>query len=97
MASPSKPKPPKPVFDRNGGSNDDTRVHYGPYNSPTFKDVAICGYPFQKRLRGTDRAVTWDLDAPWPVSCVDCLMKRPPKWRIPKWGTGFPGRRKVRV
>jgi len=78
-----------------GGAEDENRNHYGPYESLSYKDEAPCSYRFQKRLRGFDRSVTWDMDAPRPVTCVDCLLKRPAKWKVRKWNSvGFYGKKR---
>lgn len=53
------------------------KVHYrakGAIHAP-------CGYVYDKRAKGLDHTDTWDMHAPYPVSCVDCLLRRPPKRR----------------
>ena len=47
--------------------------------------VAVCGEAFNKRQRGLDFCDSWDPNAPHPVTCVDCLMHKPPRWKTRPW------------
>ena len=47
-------------------------------------DVFVCGDKPKKNLKGLDYINTWDPLWPVPVSCLDCLIKRPKNWKRSK-------------
>ncbi len=56
-------------------------------------DSAPCGYVFDKRVHGADYSATWVETTPYPVTCLNCLLKRPAKR---KWKTWLDGNGKQR-
>lgn len=57
------------------------------YRGDAHVEKAPCGYVFQKHLRGLDASDTWNPEADYPVTCLDCKVLHSPKkhWKIPKW------------